>query len=120
MKKYIRTDKGVFEIVKEDETEIYYFEKEEKVKNNDYYATFISKTKNLLQSDNLAKLCDEFVLKTTSKESGKSYYGLYYFTDIKHFQVKEGYKGTWYGAIWTDKGLIYVAKMNEDGELVLL
>ena len=25
-----------------------------------------------------------------------------------------------YGAIWTDKGLIYVAKMNEEGELELL
>ena len=25
-----------------------------------------------------------------------------------------------YGAIWTDKGLIYVAKMNEKGELELL
>ena len=25
-----------------------------------------------------------------------------------------------YGAIWTDKGLIYVAKMNEKGELKLL
>ena len=25
-----------------------------------------------------------------------------------------------YGAIWTDKGLIYVAKMNEDDELELL
>lgn len=26
---------------------------------------------------------------------------------------------TIYGAIWTDKGLIYVAKMNEKGELEL-
>ena len=26
----------------------------------------------------------------------------------------------WYGAIWTDKGLIYVAKMNSNGELELL
>ena len=25
-----------------------------------------------------------------------------------------------YGAIWTDKGLIYVAKMNKNGELELL
>ena len=25
-----------------------------------------------------------------------------------------------YGAIWTDKGLIYVAKMNDKGELELL
>lgn len=25
-----------------------------------------------------------------------------------------------YGAIWTDKGLIYVAKMNENGKMVLI
>ena len=25
-----------------------------------------------------------------------------------------------YGAIWTDKGLIYVAKMNDKGELCLI
>ena len=34
-------------------------------------------------------------------------------------KYKEAYKNT-YGAIWTEKGLIYVAKMNEKGELELL
>lgn len=72
------------------------------------------------EADTIEELCDEFVLKTTSKESGKSYYGLYYYSDIKQFKVKEGFKGIWYGAIWTDKGLIYVAKMNDEGELVLI
>ena len=34
-------------------------------------------------------------------------------------KYKEAYKNT-YGAIWTDKGLTYVAKMNDKGELELL
>ena len=38
-------------------------------------------------------------------------------------QVKQSYSAydfEIYGAIWTDKGLIYVAKMNEKGELELI
>ena len=34
--------------------------------------------------------------------------------------VKSNRKYEMYGAIWTNKGLIYVAKMNEKGELELL
>lgn len=34
-------------------------------------------------------------------------------------EIKNG-TGKLYGAIWTDKGLIYVAKMNKKGELELL
>ena len=32
--------------------------------------------------------------------------------------MEDGY--TIYGAIWTDKGLIYVAKMNDKGDLELI
>lgn len=63
------------------------------------------------QADTIEELCDEFV------------------------SVRDNYHDHWdnfeeprtlcsesevYGAIWTDKGLIYVAKMNEKGELELL
>ena len=34
-------------------------------------------------------------------------------------EIKNG-TGKLYGAIWTDKGLIYVANMNEDGKLCLI
>lgn len=34
--------------------------------------------------------------------------------------VREDYLVDVYGAIWTDKGLIYIAKMNDKGELELL
>ena len=34
-------------------------------------------------------------------------------------EIKNG-TGKLYGAIWTDKGLIYVANMNKDGKLCLI
>lgn len=49
---------------------------------------------------------DEFAIKR----------GNYAWDERKY---KEAYSNT-YGAIWTDKGLIYVAKANEKGELELL
>ena len=62
------------------------------------------------QADTIEELCDEFV-------------GIY-----KGKHIKSLSKDLWilkdceviYGAIWTDKGLIYVAKMNDKGELELL
>lgn len=69
-------------------------------------------------SDTIEELCDEFVL---------------YHVILKHHQTD---KLWWkmklnleeedtkdliiYGAIWTDKGLIYVAKLNEKGEWELI
>ena len=61
------------------------------------------------EADIIEELCDEFVYHL--KGGGK-------FIDEKlvtSFVYKEIY-----GAIWTDKGLIYVAKINEKGVLVLL
>lgn len=63
------------------------------------------------QADTIKELCDEFV---------------YVDEEIKQFLVSDDldmYKAKQlkvFGAIWTDKGLIYVAKMNEKGELELL
>ena len=63
-------------------------------------------------ADSIEELCDEFVYnhQILSKEdkNNKEYLSqLYCFNDI-------------YGAIWTDKGLIYVAKMNSKGTLELI
>lgn len=69
-------------------------------------------------ADTIEELCDEFVeahkvLKNQVFE--KSYF------DVVSEQVRNGAPiGNLYGAIWTDKGLIYVAKMNKKGELKLL
>lgn len=61
--------------------------------------------------DTIEELCDEFV------RVSKSVHDFLVSNDIptKKFDDTEIY-----GAIWTDKGLIYVAKMNEKGELELL
>ena len=64
----------------------------------------------LNQADTIEELCDEFI-------------GIY-----KGRHIKSLSKDLWilkdceviYGAIWTDKGLIFVAKMNEKGTLELL
>ena len=61
------------------------------------------------QADTIKELCDEFVMISGGKH--KLDIGCHSYGD-KKIQI--------YGAIWTDKGLIYVAKMNVKGELELL
>ena len=61
----------------------------------------------LKQADTIEELCDEFV------------YRKIVCPKIKCFEGCEN-KQEIYGAIWTDKGLIYVAKMNSEGVLELL
>ena len=67
----------------------------------------------LKQADTIEELCDEFVLPKHKIIITRF--------DLKHRYTKKDLEGEIiYGAIWTDKGLIYVAKMNEKGELELL
>lgn len=85
----------------------------------------IDKTSNLLkQADTIEELCDEFVVYTPC-----NYFPITHLNYLGLDRAKEQgleYKkncdleSNIYGAIWTDKGLIYVAKMNEKGELELL
>ena len=64
------------------------------------------------------ELCDTPITKNLLHELGNDKH------IIKNslYQIKQGQHGKWWLklAIWTDKGLIYVAKMNEDGKLCLL
>ena len=86
----------------------------------------------LKQADTIEELCDEFVaIQKNSKESPyiiDIYYSEYHKKKIVYISeetsdlffdnfIKEN---EIYGAIWTKKGLIYVAKMNEKGELELI
>ena len=71
------------------------------------------------QSDTIEELCDEFVMVDT--ESG--YCGILpKDKEIKFDKVNMGnaYGRKFYGAIWDDKGLVYVAKINDKGELELI
>ena len=110
--KYIRTKNGIYEVVEDNNKEwgkqiVVKFPKNLNMKLADV------KDQILKQSDNIEELCDEFVVVNNTcfnmpqllgTEIDKDYY--------KHEEV--------YGAIWTDKGLIYVAKMNDKGELELI
>lgn len=65
------------------------------------------------EADTIEKLCDLFILI--------QYDGSHSFVNntVPIDELLLG-KRTLYGAIWTEKGLIYVAKMNDKGELELL
>ena len=82
------------------------------VEEGTYHSILI---KDILKySETLEELCDEFVY------CKNDFYEMYRQLDYTHYDkeyIKNG--GTIKGAIWTDKGLIYVAKMNENGELKL-
>ena len=101
--KYIRNEKGVLKIIRLDQYVVSY-------ENGQYAGTMdIEKLKECKVADTIEELCDEFVYHL--KSGGK-------FIDDK--LAKSNVYENIYGAIWTDKGLIYVAKMNDKGELELL
>ena len=58
-------------------------------------------------TDTLEEMCDEFVSKDFERI-------------IKKEELKQYRKTNVMGAIWTDEGLIYIAKFNEKGEWKLL
>lgn len=81
----------------------------------------------LKTSHNIEELCDEFVVYTPNMYSNMKVYLRYEFESKLDSAIQDyaNYKDIneevyVYGAIWTDKGLIYVAKMNEKGEVELL
>lgn len=73
---------------------------------------FIRKDQVINQSENLEELCDEYVIPRYQD----TFIVDRFSKQICLNHIKCGY-GDVYGAIWTDKGLIYVAKMNESGDL---
>ena len=130
--KYVRTTHGVFYINKEygdcvmcgTEQEFYNLCK----KNFDcFYISTIKQTiysrRNgigialpyIKSADTIEELCDEFVVADRDNHRGR-----YIVRDDG--DLKEVYEklGDVFGAIWTAKGLLYVAKMNGKGEFELL
>ena len=90
----------------------------------------IDKNGNLLfgiegkQANTIEELCDEFVIEFKHSEEQpllhRTFGTLKEVYDFKNEHCKRCIIVSIKGAIWTDKGLIYVAKMNEKGELKLL
>ena len=76
------------------------------------------------QADTIEELCDAFIMNSNNSRFCAYHTHHYYqtFNEAKDFFKKypELTSKEVYGAIWTDKGLTYVAKMNEKGELELL
>lgn len=96
-----------------------YFEEEHRYWNGANCYSF-EECEIIKQADTIEELCDEFVIKPKNDMKNWLAFGV----NTKHlkesiynlnYPIKEVY-----GAIWTEKGLIYVAKMNNEGELELL
>ncbi len=116
MPKYIRTKDGIYEVESE------FLDNEGKwigynIVGDDM--TIILRIQVIKQSDNLAELCDEFVIDWLPTNH-KDIFGIDEYSKKIIESCIGNSKTNVYGAIWTDKGLIYVAKMNDDGELVLI
>ena len=118
MPKYVRTKDGIYEVVEDNNKEwgkqiVVKFPKNLNMKLADV------KDQIIKQSDNLDELCDCFVTEGNrhivwDKQQNKG---------ITFEQVKDSfasYHFKIFGAVWCDKGLIYVAKMNKDGVLCLI
>ena len=121
--KYIRTKNGIYEII--DETENSFELRGPFEKKMGCSCTMI---KRLLGSnekptyrlaETIDELCDEFVI--AYENSSRIVYGDLEWAKVKaKASSKIGIKLIIYGAIWTEWGLKYIAKMNSKGELELL
>ena len=110
---YIKTKDGIYKV--ESETyhkKGYYIHR--------YEEDVILKDQVIKQSENLEELCDEFV--GYFECFNRSYYFIYKnsYDELKSDVQTFSHNYSSYGAIWTSKGLIFVAKMNDEGDLELI
>ena len=71
-------------------------------------------------ADTIEKLCDEFIVTATSHYSAYIAETHTLEEAIEYCENNHMPKTKIRGAIWTDKGLIYVAKMNKEGDFELI
>lgn len=116
MSKFIRTKDTIFEVV--EETDIVYRVKAKRNPNN-IYAKSKCQTIVLKEANKLKDLCDTFVFyfKSNSCLLVDNYERA---LEILKANYEDKGDFVFRGAIWTSKGLIYVAKMNDKGKLELL
>ena len=80
------------------------------------------KDNRVIQADTIEELCDEFVCGNEHWTNHKRIYSNIEEA-INYKENSERFARTHtdlFGAVWTDKGLIYIAKMNDKGDLELL
>lgn len=98
--KYIRTKDGISKL-------------------DDDWALFCKEHTTNKQADTIEELCDLFMLEPIMKDLTPIDFKQLWRAKKTKNEIK--LETTLYGAIWVkDKGLIYVAKMNEKGELELI
>ena len=118
--KYIRTKDTIFAVVDENSKVLTV-----RAKSNPHHLYNKSKmqTEIVAQADTIEELCDVFVFHTLDGYE-QHFLSQGHLEDVlsnKNIDLQDYLScREIYGAIWTDKGLIYVAKMNEKGELELL
>ena len=115
--KYIRTkygkkiiDVSKLKYVGEDENDYFFCKVYKSGKESKVVKCFAKKVISKV-ADTIEELCDEFVVfDKDNKPQVYSPFNLKVWTTDNNL----------FGAIWTDKGLIYVAKMNDKGEMELI
>lgn len=79
---------------------------------------FIPKNEIVDEANNIEELCDEFIVVSDNCE--KPIISASPFNELQLYAKGRKKYAICYGAIWTEWGLKYVAKMNSKGELELL
>lgn len=88
-----------------------YIRTKDRIEKLDVDREHLAEYMNVKQADTIEELCDKFVIFNSNN------FCVGIIDDYETAKYKSPYKATVYGAIWTDKGLIYVAKMNDKGVL---
>jgi len=132
MTRYARTNEGVYQILREAQIskDIIKYD----VKPNKKLEYHIFNSDIIKESDNLEDLIDEYIAWWKDEKQRKLYGSknkkCIYYQDINldklFLKMSHSLPGlavdymNIYGAIWTDRGLIYVAKMNKNEEWELI
>ena len=115
--KYIRTKDGIYRVLQYGSVKKHYVVIAVCLGHKVIDTSEIIKT-----ADTIEELCDEFVVVENKSHNIPSYLeeAINRFMEKQDGELSDDYHIEIYGAIWTDKGLIYKAKMNSNGELELL
>lgn len=115
--KYIRTNEGIYE-TSDDDYKLFMIDSFKLAFKDKYKEEIIS------QADTIEELCDMFVCICDNDLDTAS------IINAKHISINEALKYSnyeeekenmqFYGAVWCDSGLKYVAKLNDKEELELL
>ena len=120
--KYIRTKNGIYDYEPTHNIDVDGFV----VQHINGWNKPLTKEDIIKIADTIEELCDEFVIKVDNEYLHAKYYPIdrtfYIYNTDEEISLGECLRFNYVvkGAIWTDKGLVHVAKMNDKGELELL